>query len=91
MQLSIKKNQENYMTQNLKLVVFVVFLSFIGISLGGWQDKIPKLKIPEPKIPKPKIPKPKIPKPKIPKVPKYPRLKYSKSQNTQALKYFGYF
>ena len=76
MQLSIKKNQENYMTQKLKLVVFVVFFSFIGISLGGWQDKIPELKIPEPKIPK---------------VPKYPRLKYSKSQNTQALKYFGYF
>ena len=82
MQLSIKKNQENYMTQKLKLVVFVVFFSFIGISLGGWQDKIPKLKIPEPKIPKPKMPNP-----KIPKVPKYPRLKYSKSQNTQALKY----
>ena len=66
------------MTQKSKLVVFVVFFSFIGTSLGGWQDKIPKLKIPEPKIP-------------IPKVPNYPRLKYSKSQNTQALKYLGTF
>ena len=51
------------MTQKLKLVAVVVFVSYIGISLGGWQDKILKLKIPEPKIPKPK----------------YPKLKYSKS------------
>ena len=62
------------MTQKLKLVVFVVVFSFSGISLGGWQDKIPKLKIPKLKIPKPKIPKPKIPKAKILKVPKYPSI-----------------
>ena len=74
------------MTQKLKLVVFLVFFSFISISLAGWQDKILKLKIPEPKIPKPKIPKPKIPKPKIPK-PKIPKPKIPKVPNYPRLKY----
>ena len=55
------------MTQNLKLVVFLVFFSFIGISLGGWQDKIltqntraqntQTQNTQSPKLPKAKIPK----------------------------------
>ena len=72
MQLSIKKIGKYY---NAKIKIGCFCSSFsvsFGISLGRWQDKIPKLKIPKPKIPKPKIPKPKIPEAKILKVPKNP-------------------